>query len=146
MMKYITILFIFFTTLLVGCSDKDEIDGNSSSPSFAASAFFDALYNHNNIDKATEFATPKLRRVMRSYGTAKQFTLNYINMKFDKVKIEVDMSNTSLREQYGETAKINMIFNGIKDGQKIVDMRSVQLVVKKGKWYVSKINSDPFAK
>ena len=75
---------------------------------------------------------------MRSYGTASQFARNLVNMQYDEVTIEVDMTNQSLREQYGKEAKINLIFTGQLHGEQVDDMRSVQMIKKKGKWYAIK--------
>jgi hypothetical protein len=108
--------------------------------------YFDALYNKNDFDAAINMATPRLARIMRSYGTSKQFARNLVNLQYDSVTIEVDMTNQSLREQYGDDAKVNLVFTGMLHGEQVDDMRSVQMVRKKGKWYVDKINSDPFAR
>ena len=67
-------------------------------------------------------------------------------MQYDEVVIEVDMSNVSLREQYGDSAKINLIFTGYLNGTKIDEMRSVNMLRKKGRWYVDKILADPYAR
>ena len=56
------------------------------------------------------------------------------------------MTNQSLREQYGDYAKVNLVFTGMLRGEQVDDMRSVQMIRKKGKWYVDKVNSDPFAR
>ncbi|MBE0367907.1 hypothetical protein J8L98_17305 [Pseudoalteromonas sp. MMG013] len=145
-MKYLTIILTCALVFLSGCGKDNKGTGESSSPGYTATAFFDALYNHNNLERAAKNATPRLARVMRSYGTAKQFTRNLVNMQFDQVTIELDMTNQSLREQYGETANINMVFTGTLRGEQVDDMRSVKLLRKKGKWYVDKINPDPFAR
>ncbi|KAF7773722.1 hypothetical protein PCIT_a0034 [Pseudoalteromonas citrea] len=145
-MKYLTVIFACFTLLLAGCGKDNKGTGESSTPGYTATTYFDSLYNQNNLEMAAKHATPRLARVMRSYGTAKQFTRNLVNMQFDQVTIELDMTNQSLREQYGDSAKINMVFTGMLRGEQVDDMRSVQLLRKKGKWYVDKINPDPFAR
>jgi hypothetical protein len=145
-MKYLTVIFTCFALLISGCGKDNKGTGESKTPGYTATAYFDALYNQNNLELAAKNATPRLARVMRSYGTAKQFTRNLINMQFDEVTIELDMTNQSLREQYGDSAKINMVFTGKLRGEQVDDMRSVQLLRKKGKWYVDKINPDPFAR
>ncbi|PCK29933.1 hypothetical protein [Pseudoalteromonas piscicida] len=133
--------------LLSACgSDEDAARGDKDTPGFAATMYFDALYNQKNFDAAIAIATPRHARIMRSYGTASQFARNLVNMQYDEVTIEVDMTNQSLREQYGNTAKINLIFTGQLRGEQVDDMRSVSMVRKKGKWYVDKILADPFAR
>ncbi|PLT24001.1 hypothetical protein, partial [Pseudoalteromonas sp. MelDa3] len=106
----------------------------------------DALYNQQDLQKASTMATPNLTRIMKSYGTAKQFSRNLVNMQYDEVTIEVDMTNMSIREQYGDNAKINLIFTGYLNGDKIDEMRSVKMLRKKGKWYIDKIVADPYAR
>ncbi|WP_372762393.1 hypothetical protein [Pseudoalteromonas sp.] len=144
-MKTITSLFSLILCLLItGCYEQTPTVDNS--PGDTAIAFFDALYNQNDLQKATTMATPRLARVMKSYGTVSQVTRTLFNMQFDQVLIEVDMSNMSLRQQYADKAQINIIFTGTFNGKKIDDMRSVQLLYKKRNWYVNKILSDPYAR
>ena len=144
-MKKITYLVSLILCLfLVACSDDVKKLGDS--PGDTATSYFDALYNQQDLQKATTMATPNLTRIMKSYGTAKQFTRNLVNMQYDEVIIEVDMTNMSVREQYGDNAKINLIFTGYLNGNKIDDMRSVKMLRKKGKWYIDKIVADPYAR
>lgn len=132
--------------MLQGCGGDSIPSGENNTPGESATIYFDTLYNQQDLNKAMTMATPKLARIMKSYGTSKQFARNLVNMQYDEVVIEVDMTNMSVREQYGDKANINLIFTGYHNGNKIDDMRSVKMVRKKGKWYVEKINPDPFAR
>lgn len=143
MKKLFLLVFVFF---LSACGSDEPHRGDKNSPSYAATMFFDAIYNKKDLELAAKRATPRMARVMRSYGTAKQFARNLINMQYDKVTIEVDMTNQSLREQYGDNAKVNLVFTGQLHGEQVDDMRSVQMLLKKGNWYVDKINPDPYAR
>ena len=145
MTKITTVLFLALV-ILFGCGSDESTRGDKSNPGFVATMYFDAIYNKKDFDAAIQLATPKMGRIMRSYGTAKQFARNLINLQYDSVKIEVDMTNQSLREQYGDDAKVNLVFTGMLRGEQVDDMRSVQMIRKKGKWYVDKINPDPFAR
>ena len=145
-MTKITTLLLLVLVTLFGCGSDESARGDKSSPGYAATMYFDAIYNRKDFDAAIQLATPKLGRIMRSYGTAKQFARNLVNLQYDSVRIEVDMTNQSLREQYGDDAKVNLVFTGMLRGEQIDDMRSVQMIRKKGKWYVDKINPDPFAR
>ncbi|MFY8327207.1 hypothetical protein [Pseudoalteromonas sp. ZZD1] len=146
MKLFLTICTFICALMLQGCGDDGIPSGENNTPGESAALYFDTLYNAKDLNKAMTMATPKLARIMKSYGTAKQFARNLVNMQYDEVVIEVDMTNMSLREQYGEKANINLIFTGYFNGDKIDDMRSVKMVRKKGKWYVDKINADPFAR
>lgn len=145
MTKITTVLFLALV-ILFGCGSDESTRGDKSNPGFVATMYFDAIYNKKDFDAAIQLATPKMGRIMRSYGTAKQFARNLINLQYDSVKIEVDMTNQSLREQYGDDAKVNLVFTGMLRGEQVDDMRSVQMIRKKGKWYIDKINPDPFAR
>ncbi len=144
MKKIVTLLSLIICLFTLGCNDDVKV--SSDSPGDSAAAYFDALYNQQDLQKATAYATPRLTRIMKSYGTAKQFARNLINMQYDEVIIEVDRSNTSLREQYGDKAKINIVFTGYINGKKVDEMRSVNMIHTKGKWYVDKILADPYAR
>lgn len=144
MKKLTSFLSLTFCLFIISCTE--EIAQVNSTPGDAATAYFDALYNQKNLHKASTMATPNLARIMKSYGTAKQFSRTLLNMQYDQVVIEVDMSNMSLREQYGDSAKINLIFTGTLNGKKIDDMRSVKMRHKKGLWYIDKIVTDPYAR
>ena len=144
-MKKITAYLSFIVCLfLAACGDSVQTLGDS--PGDTATAYFDALYNQKDLQKASTMATPNLSRIMKSYGTAKQFARNLVNLQYDEVVIEVDMTNMSVREQYGDNAKINLIFTGYFYGDKVDDMRSVKMLRKKGKWYIDKIVADPYAR
>ena len=146
-MKNILLIFILLSSsILSGCGSEDAPKGEKNTPGNVATLYFDALYNQNDLNKAMEYATPKMARIMKSYRTAGQFARNLVNMQYDEVVIEVDMTNMSLREQYGDKANINLIFTGYFNGKKIDDMRSVKMMRKKGNWYIEKINADPFAR
>ncbi|KZN30473.1 hypothetical protein N480_05830 [Pseudoalteromonas luteoviolacea S2607] len=145
-MKYLCFIFALTTLFLAGCGNEEAGRGDKDTPGYAATMYFDALYNRKDMKAALKLSTPRLARIMRSYGTPSQFTRNLVNMQFDQVTIELDMTNKSLREQYGKKAKVNLIFTGQLHGDQVDDMRSVQMVKRKGDWYVDKINPDPYAR
>jgi len=144
MKKISSLLSLFVCLFISACGDDAKTLGDT--PGDTATAYFDALYNQQDLQKASTMATPNLTRIMKSYGTAKQFSRNLVNMQYDEVVIEVDMTNMSVREQYGDNAKINLIFTGYFNGDKIDDFRSVKMLRKKGKWYIDKIVADPYAR
>ena len=144
MKKITSLLSLVLCLFLSACGDDTKTLGDT--PGDTATTYFDALYNQQDLQKASTMATPNLTRIMKSYGTAKQFSRNLVNMQYDEVTIEVDMTNMSVREQYGDNAKINLIFTGYLNGDKIDEMRSVKMLRKKGKWYIDKIVADPYAR
>ena len=127
-----------------GCGDSAK--PKSASSGETARAYFDALYNQKDLQKASSMATPSMARIMKSYGTAKQFSRNLVNMQYDEVIIEIDRTSMSALEQYKDNAKINLIFIGYLNGNKVDNFRSVEMVRKEEKWYIDKIIADPYAR
>ncbi|WP_042145020.1 MULTISPECIES: hypothetical protein [unclassified Pseudoalteromonas] len=142
------IVFTFFIlTFLTACSDDGpEVSGDNDSPEYAATVFFYAIYEEKDLKKTMSMATPKLARIIKSYGSTRQFARNLINMQFDTVNIEIDRTSKSIRKRYGDKATITLIFSGTHLGKKVDDMRSVKLINKKGKWFIEKIVDDPYAR
>ncbi|WP_372857684.1 hypothetical protein [Pseudoalteromonas sp.] len=149
MKTILTYFVLIFSILIVGCNENTKPKAqyiDNDRPGDTATVYFDALYNQHNLHKASNFATPTLSRIMKSYGTANQFSRSLINLQYDEVVIEIDMSNSSLREQYGNQAKISIVFTGYFNGEKIDDFRTVEMQKIKGKWYVDKIVADPYGR
>ncbi|WP_151172915.1 hypothetical protein [Pseudoalteromonas ruthenica] len=140
-------LLLALILLLTACGQNDDdITGDPNSPGYVATQYFYALYNHDNLERATQYATPKLARIMRSYGTASQFTRNLVNLQYDQVTIELDRTEMSVRQQYGDHATINLVFTGHFHGNQVDDMRSVKMIRERGDWLVSEIVPDPYGR
>lgn len=137
-------LFIF---ALAACSEEiPEIKADNDSPEYKASEFFYAILLEDDINKAVNASIPKYGRVIKSYGSTKQFARNVLNMRFDEVEIEIDHGSRSVRKRFGDTATLNVILHGKHNGNKVADMRQIQLVKVKGAWYIEKVLDDPYAR
>ena len=79
-------------------------------------------------------------------ASAKAASRTLLNMRFDEVTITIEDTNKSVREFYTDKADVMLIFTGEYDGGKRVDMRMVKMVAEKGKWLISEIKPDPFAR
>ena len=141
------LLFTTLILLLSACGgDSPEIKGDNDSPEYKATQFFYAVLLENDLDKAIKASVPKYGRILKSYGSTKQFARSVLNMRFDEVTIEVDHGSRSVRKQFGDDALLNVILHGKHNGNKIADMRRVKLVKLKGKWYIEKVLDDPYAR
>ena len=140
---FITLSLFFLTA----CSeDTPEIKGDNDSPEYKATEFFYAVLLEDDLNKAVKVSVPKYGRILKSYGSTKQFARNVLNMRFDEVTIEVDHGSRSVRKRFGDSAVLNVILHGKHNGNKIADMRKVKLVKIKGKWFIEKVLDDPYAR
>jgi hypothetical protein len=147
-MYYLRLISLVLSlSFLSACSESGpEVSGDNDSPEYAATVFFYAIYEEKDLKKTMSLTTPKLARIIKSYGSTRQFARNLINMQFDTVNIEIDRTSKSIRKRYGDKATITLIFSGHLNGNKKDDMRSVKLINKKGKWFIDKILDDPYAR
>lgn len=140
------LLFSFLVVLSACGKDNSEIKGDNDSPEYKASEFFYAVLLNHDLNKAIEVSMPKYGRILKSYGSTKQFSRNVLNMRFDEVTIEVDHGSRSVRKRFGDSAVLNVILHGKLNGNKIADMRKVKLIKIKGIWYIEKVLDDPYAR
>lgn len=138
--------FLFVAILaLVGCEPSAKINTQLGSPEYIAEAFFHAIYNDKDLEKAQNMSTKEFASLLGSYGTARQAGRTLFNMNFDKVLINVNRSGRNLREQYQDHANIQLILDGEFDNRRIQETRVVVLVRHRGNWLVSEIQADKFS-
>ncbi len=145
---------------LTGCGDSTPAAGTepavqaaagsaataTDSPELTAVDFFEAILIDNDIKEAKRHAMPSLRRVLDGYASGKAVGRTLLNMSFDKVEITIEDTNKNVREFYTDKADVMLIFTGMKDDAKIVNMRMVKMEKHGGKWQVAVIKDDPFAR
>jgi hypothetical protein len=141
------------SALLFGCGDEaDTKEATSSAATIAevpesnAVKFFNAILIQNDLNTAKQLSVPSMARVLGSYSSGKAAGRTLFNMRYDKLEITVEDTNKNVREFYTDKADVMLIFTGEYDGGKRVDMRMVKLVNQKGKWLVSEVKTDPFAR
>jgi hypothetical protein len=141
-------LILFFSLLLLSACDSAPSSTTDSAevPEQIAVKFFEALLVNNDLKTAQKYTVPTLGRVLQSFSSAKAASRTLLNMKFDEVTITIEDTNKSVREFYTDKADVMLIFTGTYDGGKRVDMRMVKMVALKGKWLISEIKPDPFAR
>ena len=140
--KFITFGLIL---LIFGCgeSNKDTIR-NVDNPELVAIAFFDALYNEQNIKKAASVCSPKLARIILHYKSTKAVARHMFNMSYDEVDITPDDSGIKVREQFKDSAVITIYFNGYYQNSNLKDVKRLSLIQVNDKWLIDKILKDPF--
>lgn len=128
-----------------GKQTETEVKEENGSPEYTATKFFYTLYENKDLNAMASYTTPKLQRIIKSYGSTNAVARHLLNMQFDEVVIEIDRGR-NLRESYGEKASIALIFTGKLHGNNKADTRTVNLVKRDGRWLVEKIKDDPYAR
>ncbi|WP_274054188.1 hypothetical protein [Thalassomonas haliotis] len=143
MMKYLSFLLLGFTFLLGGCSDEADVI-KVEHPEKVTVAFFEALYNEKNIEKAASVCSPPLARIIRHYRSPQAVARHMFNMSYDTVEIKPDDSGVKVREQFKNKAVITVYFDGYYQEDRFKDVKRLSLIQKDNKWFIDKILKDPF--
>jgi hypothetical protein len=131
--------------LLVGCGEDDSQRITTvDNPETVAIAFFDALYNERNVEKAASVCSPKLARLILHYRSPGAVARHLFNMSYDKVKITPDSTGVKVREQFKGDARITLYFDGYYQERRIQDVKLLSIIQRDGKWFIDKILKDPF--
>ena len=140
-----TLILIFLTFLLTACTGDEEKITEIDNPELVAVAFFDALYNKKDTEKAASVCIPKIARLMRHYRSPNAVARHLFNMSYDRVEIKPDDSGVKLREQFKNNAVITLYFDGYYQDERLKDVKRISLKqVDGGKWIIDKILKDPF--
>jgi len=136
-------LLLSFLVLLLGCGEEEKIT-EINNPELVAIAFFNALYNENDLKKAASVCEPKLARIILHYKSTKAVARHLFNMSYDNVEIRPDSSGVKVREQFKNSAVIIMYFDGFYNGQRLKDIKKISLVQEDDHWVIDKLLKDPF--
>lgn len=141
----VNILILFTLFLVSACGgNKDEIT-KIDNPELVAVAFFDALYNEKNVQKAASVCDEKLARLLLHYKSPQAIARHLFNMSYDKVEIRPDDSGVKIRKQFKKKAIITLYFEGNYQEDRIKDVKRISLIqLKNGKWLINKILKSPF--
>ncbi|WP_440874232.1 hypothetical protein [Thalassotalea sp. PLHSN55] len=130
--------------LLTACTDSEKEITKIDNPELVAVAFFNALYNEKDIKKAASVCSPQLSRIILHYRSSQAVARHLFNMSYDQVEVSPDDSGVKIREQFKDSAKITLYFNGTYNNEKFKDVKRVLMIQKKDKWVLDKILKDPF--
>jgi hypothetical protein len=141
--------FIFKTIILltlvfaIACSDEENIQ-EIDNPKVVTTAFFNALYNERDVDKAASVCSPQIAKLLKHYRSVPSIGRYMFNMMYDKVEIKADNSGVKIREQFKQSATVTIYFNGTYQNQRIKDVKRVLLKEQGNRWIISEILKDPF--
>ena len=143
-MKYLYSFLILALISLTGCMKNEEDITSIDDPELVTIAFFDALYNQKDINKAASVCSPKLARIIKHYKSPRAVGRHLFNMSYDKVAVSPDDSGVKVREQFKDKAVIIVFFDGTYNDERLKDVKKISLVQIDDKWVIDKILKDPF--
>lgn len=145
-LKYSLLSLLFCSiTLLSGCGGDDtKTITTVDNPEVVALAFFDALYNEKNVEKAASVCSPKLARLILHYRSPEAVARHLFNMSYDKVEMRPDSAGVKVREQFKDNANITIYFDGYYQDSRIKEVKRLAIIQRDGKWFIDKILKDPF--
>jgi hypothetical protein len=140
MIKATRVILIF--VLLFGCS-KQEKPESVETASQVAIAFFDALYNQKNLDKAMALSSPDFAKKLHRHRTAKQVAIRVCNMSYDSVKIEAGLGDSQVRDEFNKTGHLTLLFNGKRREKIFNELKKIRLIKVGEIWLVDGLLADP---
>ncbi len=143
------VTLILSLNLITACSESNDdlpAFANPDAPEYRALAFFGAIYNEKDIVKAQEHATPKLSRIITSYGTARSYARYVLNLQMDPgVELKIDRSLNQVTTGKANESSVNILFTGMLNDNRINDVRKVNFLKIDGDWLIDSIDDDPYA-
>ena len=136
---------IIFSSLILlsACSDDADIK-EIDNPKVVTTAFFNALYNERDVDKAAFVCSPPIAKLLKHYRSVPSIGKYMFNMMYDKVHITTDDSGVKVREQFNHTAEVIIYFDGYYQNERTKDVKRVLLKEVGNRWIISEILKDPF--
>lgn len=117
---------------------------DTNTPDFAAVRFFEHVYRDKTLKGALSMSTPRLSKVLNSYHTNRNVQRHVFNLTYDEVEIQPDTGNTVGRNEFAKSAVVTLFFTGTRHGEKVEDIRVVDMVRSDKKWLVDKIRPDKY--
>ncbi|MEW9797004.1 hypothetical protein [Alteromonas sp. CYL-A6] len=135
---------------LTACQKKEEervgrygmLD--KGTPEYTAVMFMRSIYMDDTLDVAVEMSSNKMARILLNYHTNRNVQRHLFNLKFDTVDITPQESSRVARSEFAEESTITLFLSGSYNGDKVEDIRSLDLIKQGGEWRVDKIHPDHF--
>jgi hypothetical protein len=129
-------LFLLFP-LLFGCnSEEKEI---KISEKDVAIAFFNAIYNENDVKKALSLSSESFQNELSRYHTTKNIARRVFDMRFDSVDLHTSAMKTQIINEYKVQVTMMVQFTGQRNGSTYKDYKKIRLVKENDQWLVDKL-------
>lgn len=134
--KYFIAIFVALALASCGSEPKDKAEDVSI-------AFFDAIYNQNDINKAKELCTADFAKQISNYVTTKNVARRLFNMSFDSVKIDAALGDLKVRDEFKNSGKLTLLFTGRRHGKVYKELKRIKLIKQGDVWLIAELLPDP---
>ncbi|GAC14869.1 hypothetical protein [Aliiglaciecola lipolytica] len=148
---YLRLIQLFFLALILQACDTESKKGagkygmmDTNTPDYAAVAFFEHVYNDNNLNKAIAMSSERMAKLLKSYRTNRNVQRHVFNLMYDEVEIQPDTGNSVGRNEYAESAVVTLFFTGTLHDERVEDIRVIEMLRVDGEWLVDRIQPDKY--
>lgn len=143
------LLGLFTVLILSACGEKKEGIGrygmlDESTPEYTTVMFLKSVYEDDNLDTAIRLSSEKMSRILTRYHTNSNVQRHLLNLKYDTVTITPQSAGKIGRNEFSEKSTITVFLSGNYNGDKVEDLRSLDLIKEDGEWKVNKIHPDAY--
>ncbi|MFQ3237701.1 MAG: hypothetical protein ACI9C4_003292 [Paraglaciecola sp.] len=137
---------LLLSLLIYSCGGDKPAQGSgkygmmdNNIPEYAALQFFEHIYRDPTITQTLKYASPKMARLIRSYRINRNVQRHVLNMAFDTVEMKPNAGNAG-RNEFAKEARVTLFFEGMLNGNKVKDLRTIKLVRINKKWKVDEVS------
>ncbi len=143
---YKTLALVLISLLFLSACNREKTIAEIDNPKLVAIAFFEAIYNEKDINKAASVCSPKLARLLLHYKTSQSVARHMFNLSFEKATlISSDDSGVKIRERFKERTVVTIYLEGLYDENILKDIKRLSLIQNDDdQWVVDEILKDPF--
>jgi hypothetical protein len=131
---------IFITLAMFGCGSDSEPKENADD---VAIAFFNAIYNQNDINKAKKLCTTNFAKEISKYITTKNVARRLFNMSFDSVEINAALGDLKVQSEFKISGKLTVLFTGYRQEKTYKELKNIRLIKQGDVWLIDELLSDP---
>ena len=115
-----------------------------SSPEYAAVSFFDYIYNDSDLSRALPLCSEALQRTLKGYHSNRNVQRHVLNLSYDEVSMEVHSGQSRFENIVGRQSAVILYFSGTLHGDRVDDVRKVDLVQQGERWVIQRITPYPY--
>ena len=104
-----------------------------------AVAFFDAIYNAKDLQKAMSYSSPNFKKEIEKYKSANNVARRLFRMSFESVKMTTSASKSQIIDDFKAQVTMTVLFTGQRNGSTHKDYKRIRLIKENDVWLVDKL-------